>query len=384
MAWLRRHTGLLSTALLALGVVAVYGQVVSVEKPSSQAASLAVVIDGLAPGNDEGLRIDLVASVDVGVLGCDEDVSVRAVISGTPTFWDRHAADLEGSHTLGVGLRTSYIRPRLLDWSGYDLPGSLGNIGVYGQDRVPSPSRSGQIEIEPGVDVDTGAKWYTVEVQDWGRHRTPLVLEFDAQWTSRRATAACYVVLPELVAFDDSAVTDARAAAAGASSAFEPPPGRAHSPFSGRDYASNAVTFGRVILNTEGHFSDTESRPEPLIVDRNPWATQLGRIGQEAGVWTCVPSPGREQELTPSAGAATQERAVPPAESSHAGCGGLAVVEARNAGTVRDLALLVIGGGFALVLERLDTYGRRMAGAWSDRRRSDTPPETASEENAET
>ena len=45
-----------------------------------------------------------------------------------------------------------------------------------------------------------------------------------------------------------------------------------------------------------------------------------------------------------------------PAGAAHVGCGGLTVVEARGAGTLRDMSLLLIGGLFGF-FDRLTKFG---------------------------
>jgi hypothetical protein len=358
MAVKARHLAAGMTLLAVLFVIYIYGRVIAVQLPSSQAADLAIVIDGLNPDSTAGLRVDVVADVPVHLWGCEKTTPVQVVISGTPDFWARYEEELQGEIHIGIGLRTSYRNARLLDWSGYDLPEALLNLGP--DDRIPNPNRSGSVEVSDGEDSSTGARWFTVTVTDWQEHRTPLVLEFDASWTSSRGTGSCYFVLPELTALDTSAVSDARAAASGAESVFDESGGGGA--FSGRERVPGAVTFGRVIVRTEGHIVDGESRPGPRLVDGNPWASDLGSIGEEAGVWTCIPPSSRDDFPNAGLPSPSGDESAPPLDTAAAvGCGGLAIIEARNAGTVRDLALLVVGGLFGFIFQRLISESKHTA-----------------------
>ncbi len=240
----------------------------------------------------------------------------------------------------------------MLDWSGYDLPRSLINLGEPGQ-RVRSPQRSGKIDISTGRDTSTGAPWFIAKIDDWAQHRTPLVLEFDADWTSDRGLGSCYVVVPELVDIDSTAVEDARAAATGAKSVFD---------LSRDSRTPSAITFGRVILRTGGHIDDSNSRPPPGLVDGNPWTRDLGEVGQEAAVRTCTPPAARDSY--PHDGSKSpngRETAPDLSTAAQVGCGGLSVVETRNASTLVNVALLLFGAFFGLALERLVKVG---SGAW--------------------
>jgi hypothetical protein len=321
-----------------------YAEVISQQGPSSQAAELAVVVDGVDPANGAGLRVDLIIDLPVSAIGCAEQVQVRAIISGTPAFWQTNHAALAGNHKVGIGLRTSYDERsfRLADWAGYSLPRDIGNITGA---RVRNPTASGKVQIANGKDGSTGATWYSVTIQDWGEHWTPLVMEFEAALTSSRALGSCYLVLPGLLGVDTPTVRDADAAAAGATSVFE----RTRS-----ELRRGAVTFGRVVVHTNGRLLDGEARPQPSFVDGNPWVSGLGKIGEEAAVWTCIAGPRRAD--WPQLGTespAGDEVALDPDDTENPTCDGLAVVEARNSATIRDLSLLLIGGVFALILDQL-------------------------------
>ncbi len=121
-------------------VLVLYVVVIASQSPSSQSAELAVVVNGIDPPNDAGLRADVIIDTPVtAVRGCDDEVRVTAIISGTPRFWSRHRKALKSRRRVGIGLRTSYDHAslRILDWSGYSLPRDLANLG--GDERVPSP-----------------------------------------------------------------------------------------------------------------------------------------------------------------------------------------------------------------------------------------------------
>ena len=344
------------TAVATLAVVYLYGRAIAVRQPASQAADFAAVIDGVNPTNGAGLRVDVIIDVPVHLTGCPSWVRVTAIVSGTPPFWQRYASKLEGLHRLGFGLRTSYENIRVLDWSGYNLPTALANLG--GGEPVPSPATSGRVGIAHREDTQTGAELHVASISDWGEHRTPLVFEFDAAWTSARGMGSCYLVLPELVAIESPAVSDARAAASGAGSIFDEVAG-VGSAFSGRHRVPGATTFGRVLVRTDGHVAEGQSRPLPRLVDGNPWVSNLGTIGEEAAIWTCKPPPSRND--FPDAGLQSpdgKETAPPLDAAAHVGCGGLAVIEARNAGTMRDLTLLVIGGVFAFLFNRFIDHAK--------------------------
>ncbi|GAA4712702.1 hypothetical protein [Phytohabitans rumicis] len=346
-------------ALAAIVIVIVYSQIIVVSQPSSQAADITAVIRGVNPDNGAGLRMDVLVDVPVHLTGCEDTVKVKAIVSGTPQFWKTHGAQIGGAGHLGLALHTTYDGLRMLDWSGYDLPDAL--LNVYGPDQVPNPNRSGKVTFTHREDSTTGGSLYGVSIQDWASHRTPLVLEFDAKWTSPRSTGSCYLVLPELVAVESTAVGQARAGAYDAGSVFDV----ALNSSNGGEAATlpAAVTFGRVIVRTNGHIADGQSRPAPRLVDGNPWTKSLGEIGEEAGVWTCEPPASREQY--PNAGVVSPDgnESSPPLDAAApAGCGGLAVIEARNAGTVRDLGILLVGGLFSFVFGALLQHGVGLGG----------------------
>jgi hypothetical protein len=358
LVWLALYVA--GTAL----TVSVYALVISQSGPSSQAAELAVVVDGVDPENGAGLRVDLIIDAPVDVTGCAGEEQVRAIISGTPQFWKANAAALAGNHRVGIGLRTSYDESsaRLADWAGYSLPRDLENITGP---RVENPSSSKQVKIATGGDRDTGATWYTATIHNWGKHWTPLVLEFKARLTSRRALGSCYLVLPGLLGVDTPAVDDADAAAAGKPSVFDLKPA---------ERTRGAVTFGRVIVHTNGRLLDGEARPKPRFVDGNPWVSDLGDIGEEAAVWTCAA--GERRAHWPDIGSENNksgELALDKGETENPTCDGLAVIEAHDSATLRDLSLLVIGGVFAIVFGQ---FLKQLAAAirWLGRKRS--PPKT--------
>ena len=327
----------LATVVALVAVVVLYAQVIAVHSPSTQAPTVAIVIDGLNPPNNAGLRVDVLLRVTSRTLVCGRTTTVKAVISGTPVFWRKYGNALRGVHRIGIALPTNEDA-RLQDWSGYNLPGSLSNLERYPRGRIQNPRSSGKVNIKAGQDSKTGGLWYTAEIRDWGTHRTPLVFEVEGRWTTRRGLGSCYVMLPELVADRDIQLDDAYAAAVGASSVLD---------LESTSPVPNAVTFGRVILRTNGHIVDAEARPSPGLVDANPWVRGLGQVGEEAAVWACEPPARRDvlpsqSETTPDVGSVL-----------YVGCGGLAVVEARNVGTVRDLCLLLIGGLFGFIFDRL-------------------------------
>lgn len=136
---------------------------------------------------------------------------------------------------------------------------------------------------------------------------------------------------------------DAAAAATGQADAFgvdETPPG--------------AVTFGRVIVRTNGRIVDGEARPRPDFTDGNPWVSGLGDVGEEAAVWRCQAGPERAQWPRPGVeNPASQEVALGPDASEGDTCAGLAVIEARGADTFRDAALLIVGGIFSMLFGAL-------------------------------
>lgn len=337
-------------AILFVGVVRQTG-------PSSQAASLSVAIDGISPAANAGLRVDVLISLKTGLAGCSKTAQVTAIISGTPSFWSEYGPQLRGHHRIGIGLRTKYDNMRVLDWSGYELPMNLRTAEYRVEDKLLNPDRSGKVQISEGRDTVTGVRWYTADIEDWGDHWTPLVMQFDAAWTSYRSLGSCFVVLPELVALDDSTSNDARAAASGRSSVFEELPDGSlvkDDP----ERTPQAVTGGRVVLGVNARILDGESRPAPKLVDGNPWASGLGEIGDDVAVWTCSQPPGRD--AWPDADAASpngKEKAMSFEGAAWQGCGGIAAVEARAAGTTRDLALLVIGGLFGAGLASLTKAG---------------------------
>jgi hypothetical protein len=333
-------------ALYAAGTaltVWVYAQVISQPGPTSQSAELAVVVDGVDPANGAGLRVDLVIDAPASVTGCADNVQVRAIISGTPQFWKANAAALAGDHRVGIGLRTSYEHRsvRLADWAGYNLPRDLRNITGA---RVENPSSSKQVRTTISADRETHATWYIATVHNWGKHWTPLVLEFKARLTSRRALGSCYLVLPALEGVGTATVDHADAAASGAHSIFD---------LQRSEQKRGAVTFGRVIVHTNGRLLDGEARPRPHFVDGNPWVSRLGKIGEEAAVWTCAA--GEQRAHWPHAGieSSTREVAVDTGETENPTCEGLAVIEARGSPAIRDLSLLLIGGVFALMFGQL-------------------------------
>jgi hypothetical protein len=340
----RRVTWLVVYTAGAALMVWLYSQVVAERGNSSQAAELAVVVEGIDPANGAGLRVDVVMDARVRTTGCARDVPVTAIISGTPAFWKANAAKLRGTHRVGIGLRTSYDHGsvRFADWSGYELPRDLVNIT---SDRVQHPDHDRRITLAKGQDRKTGVTWYVATIRDWGAHWTPLALEFTARLTAAKALGSCYLVLPGLVGVDTTTVDDASAAAAGADSVFSQ---------SRAARKRGAVTFGRVVVHTNGRVLKDESRPNPQVLDGNPWVSGLGEIGEEAAIWTCRAGARRADWPvlgTPSPGG--KEIALRPDETENPTCDGLAVIEARAAPTVRDLGLLVIGGLFALLLEEV-------------------------------
>jgi hypothetical protein len=358
--------------LLSTGVVlGLYVLVIADHGPSSQSAEIAVVIDGIDPPNDGGLRVDVLINVPVHQLtGCDDEVNVQAFISGTPKFWKRYAKELRGTHRVGIGLRTSVDHDslRILDWKGYSLPRALINAG--GDDRVPTPQRSNHVKLSASQDSTTGAAFNTAEIDDWGAHWTPLVMEFKASITSPRATGSCFLALPELIGVDTPTVSDADAAASGRASVFDAPR---------RAQSRGAVTFGRVIVRTNGRLLDGEARPAPDFVDGNPWVSELGKVGEEAAVWRC--KAGTTRALWPDLAIVNRrsgEIALGPTATENDTCAGLAVIEARGSGTFRDAALLIVGGGFSLLFGALLKEGYlAVGGVLARRERGLRPQETA-------
>jgi hypothetical protein len=338
LGWLALY--LAGTALAIL----VYALVVSERGPASLAPELAVVVGGIDPKNGAGLRVDVIIDAPVSVTGCPAETRVVAIISGTPRFWKANAGALKGIHRVGIGLRSSYDPNslRLAALAGYQLPRDLGNITGA---RIPHPSLSRRVQIATSADRSTRARWYTASIRDWGSHWTPLVLEFKDHLTSRRSLGSCYVVLPAVIGVNTPTVDDADAAVAGVPTVFALKPSQRK---------RGAVTFGRVIVHTNGRLLDSEARPQPRLDDRNPWVSELGEVGEEAAVWTC--NAGTRRAQWPHAGvenSLSHEVALDPNETENPTCEGLAVIEARDSPTIRDLSLLVIGGVFALIFGQL-------------------------------
>ena len=164
MSWPARIVLLLIGSGLVLGL---YVFVIADEGPSSQSAEIGVVVDGVDPENGAGLRVDVLINVPVHrVGGCDDEVDVKAIISGTPRFWAKYATKLDGTHRVGIGLRTSYDHKslRIADWKGYDLPHALINLG--GDERVAAPQRSGRVALTQRADSDTAAELHTAAITD--------------------------------------------------------------------------------------------------------------------------------------------------------------------------------------------------------------------------
>jgi hypothetical protein len=316
---------------------------------------LAVAVDGLDPENADGLRTDVFVNAPVGVFGCAKQVEVQAVISGTPAFWEAHADSLRGKTRLGIGLRTTYEDMRVTDWSGYSLP--RDSLNLRGP-TVQNPASSGKFVFSTSADESTEATWYIAEVTDWGSHWTPVVMEFEASLTSRRGLGECYVALPALIGVGSATVDDAVAASSGADSVFD---------LERRSTNRTAVTFGRVVVRTTGSFDDSAARPSADFVDGVPWRSRLGEIGDEAAVWRCSASTARAMPAGGVTNPQSKELALLPGATENDNCEGLAVVQSRTATRIGDLALLLIGALFALIIAEVVKYTRDVSKAMSRR-----------------
>lgn len=345
--------------VLLLTVVVTYSLVIGTAPPSSQSADVNAIIDAFNPDSDAGLRVDFIIDVPTTSLGCSESVAVTAILSGTPMFWSKYESALKGDIRLGIGISAPIEKLRIADFSGANLPSSLGNLRGYDEPRIPSPSGSGKMTFVDSIDQSTTVSLHRVTIEDWWSHRTPIVVEFDSRLTSRRTFNSCFVALPTLTADDSNGATYATWGAFGiTNSSDERPPVR----------WPGAVTFGRVLVRTNGHLEMSDASPTPALVDRNAWVSGLGRIGEQVAVWTCTPSATRSTYPTGGVQAPDSFEITPPTEAAaHADCSGLAIVESTDAGRSRDIALLIVGALFSLAVERVVRGSRALADARANR-----------------
>jgi len=239
------------------------GDVLSIQSPITEArrefrADVAVTVD---------MKFSLKRPWSLRNLGCGQRVQVTAVISGTEPLWrgalfadhgQVDQADRPGRSRVGVA-----VSDPVADLELRAASGDLAPLSPASENNPDSERVGGARSFKAWERSRSARGWSPIAGRDlpyvvrggtmrrWGTHLAPIVVTFNAPWTSFRSLGSCYVRLPRLI------TTGAATAAY-----FESSPDLAENSGTAGLFFSG-VTDGLTRLNTDGQVMGDQSEPKP-------------------------------------------------------------------------------------------------------------------------
>lgn len=252
-------------ALLSVGSALTFGLL-----PEHNATGVLAGAVGVLPPSPgvhgRGFDVGLAAQLR----GCNESVSIKVVVDGSPTYWSEHHS------APGSWLPFVIVLPGRYS----DLKVGLGRIDTIPVDDPPqanindSPTVAGDLRQHPIV--GPGKRDLTVvsgEVEGWSQARRPVIVTADADWITRRGVNDCNLQLPALAGPPTALAVVEALTCAGLDRSYlhgtcTDPPGSAGTrttSISPGLEVSEAAT-----MVTGSSISGSESVPEPVEIDESP------------------------------------------------------------------------------------------------------------------
>ncbi len=306
--------------------------------PSAEPASI-----GLVPPDKPRAKRGFSVSTAVFVADCGNPVDVIVVANGTAEYWRDRARDFPRNTTFRVALPGTNLRDLRLGLSARPLDTQFPMHAVARASRFLTAHR---IRKRAETTVVSGT------VRDWTRHLNAVVVTFKANWLDRRALGSCYLSLPAITG--GLSVLAAQVARGQASRNVNEVVGPDRLVIES-SRTGLVARYDRSLETTLGS-TTVVARNSEVVGDASLPGPDLTSEGH--ATWTCETTP-------PTTGSRTGARRATPdvllaplnggaysraylRQAVGSDCSSLAVVVENDAGTWRDLVILLLGATLSL------------------------------------
>jgi hypothetical protein len=287
---------------------------------------IGVGLAALGPYSDT--RSGFAVHVVVLLHGCRNPVDVSIVAEGTLEMWrSNRRIRFPRRQAVSIGVADASIRDVRIGVA----PDSTGRPASAFTSPVPPDPVFGFTPYPPVVlgDFERGVQGVAAmgTFIRWDKTWWPVAMTFTADWVAPRSFGTCYLRLPALTG---ELAKDGNVSAANAIDTRLRRPAGVH---------WVVTSYGSSVIVGDAHVLPIESAPPPKLVPTPTWTCDESDLSvQEA---SAVLSPRGDAH-------ASSLEAFRHGSVLEGGCNAVAVVEQPGSAALRDLLILVIGGGIAL------------------------------------
>lgn len=337
----RREAGRAALAVVLLvSCLLVARRIVSGDVSPLRAGEPAIALTGLPAIT---ANTSYAAQVSLSVDGCDRPVRATARFALPAEYWQRTGDQLAGEHTIRIA-----VSPPVSDLQVAALPAGATYAASMSFNHLSASTAPSLAGFTAGPTITTSH--YTVAsavMSDWPRTLLVLVATFSARWTRADGYGRCVLGIPSLTTEGGTSYADGLAATV------------SDVPKTARPRPRAAAIGGTVIDFAPGLYRLSRLNGEVLDTQHQETCDGVDTLTELLDSFTGHGATLQRGRDAFAFSLAALKRNAVPVQHTH-DCGDTLVLTERNAGSHRDLWLLVLGALLGLAVTLLGDVALRL------------------------